>query len=105
MIIRISKMIRAMYRESTVFRMGGDEFVIITLGMDRESFLAMSRCRKAVFEENDLVAMGYRYFDHVKQLKDCIDLCDSLMYEHKRLCKNHYELWHWPVVSRSRIFD
>jgi diguanylate cyclase (GGDEF)-like protein len=87
LIVRVSRMIRAMYRGSTVFRMGGDEFVIITVGMEREAFLDMSRCRQQVFEKDSVAAVGYRYFDHVDRLKDCIDLCDGLMYEHKRLEK------------------
>jgi diguanylate cyclase (GGDEF)-like protein len=89
LILRVSRMIRAMYRDSTVFRMGGDEFVIVTAGMDRESFLDMSRCRRAAFEKDHLVALGYQYFDQVERLKDCINLCDRLMYEHKRRSKGY----------------
>jgi diguanylate cyclase (GGDEF)-like protein len=100
LIIRVSRMIRAMYRGSTVFRMGGDEFVIITIGMERESFLAMSRCRQRVFERDNLAAVGYRYFDRVDRLKDCIDLCDGLMYEHKRRVKEQEE--NGPRYERGR---
>jgi diguanylate cyclase (GGDEF)-like protein len=87
LILRVAGMIRAMYPNSTVFRMGGDEFVVVTLGMERDEFMAMSQCRQAVFELDDVVAMGYGYFARMERLKDCVDWCDNRMYIHKRLRK------------------
>jgi diguanylate cyclase (GGDEF)-like protein len=89
LILRVAHMIRAMYPDSAVFRMGGDEFVVVTLGMERDEFMAMSRCRRAVFEMDDVVAIGYGYFTHMERLKDCIDRCDDRMYTHKRQRKQN----------------
>lgn len=87
LIIKVSDMIRDCYKNSVVFRVGGDEFVILTTGMERDSFLVLSEKNQNAFKECNLAAIGYQYYDNVKNLSDCIDECDSLMYINKREMK------------------
>jgi diguanylate cyclase (GGDEF)-like protein len=87
LIVKIADTIRDYYKGSMVFRLGGDEFVIITNGLDRDAFLKLSERNRALFEENNLAALGYCFYDKIENLQDSIDYCDSLMYERKKLLK------------------
>jgi diguanylate cyclase (GGDEF)-like protein len=86
LILRISNLIRTHYKGSLLFRVGGDEFLALTTGLDREQFLRLSETGQTAF--GDLVSMGYRYYDQVDDLSSCIAQCDSMMYEQKRLQKS-----------------
>jgi diguanylate cyclase (GGDEF)-like protein len=88
LILRISNMIRSIYKSSMVFRIGGDEFVILTIGVSRDAFEQLSQKSLRQFEGQKLAAIGYRFFDEIDDLQACIDQCDSIMYEHKRDMKN-----------------
>jgi diguanylate cyclase (GGDEF)-like protein len=87
LIVRVSQMIRSIYDGSTFFRVGGDEFVIITTGISRDGFLNMSQKAQAEFEKDNLAAIGYDFYEKVDDLDKCISHCDTLMYEHKRQMK------------------
>lgn len=87
LIIRVSEMLRSHYRDSMIFRMGGDEFLVITEGCTRDEFMKISEEGKALFEKDKLVAMGYHFYEIVEDLKESIQYCDQLMYEQKRRMK------------------
>jgi diguanylate cyclase (GGDEF)-like protein len=87
LILLISSMIRSYYEDSMVFRVGGDEFVIVTLGQEEEEFLELSVRSRTEFEERDLASLGYQFYPRVDNLKRCIAQCDALMYERKRQLK------------------
>jgi diguanylate cyclase (GGDEF)-like protein len=87
LIIKVSDLIRERYKNSMVFRVGGDEFVIITIGKGENDFLTHSEESRKAFEKENIAAIGYCYYEKVKNLKECIDYCDTLMYEHKRKMK------------------
>jgi diguanylate cyclase (GGDEF)-like protein len=87
LIVRVSDMIRARYEDSLVFRVGGDEFVIITIGREREIFLKHSEETRKLFEKENIAAIGYNFYDKVDNLEECIDHCDTLMYDNKKRMK------------------
>jgi diguanylate cyclase (GGDEF)-like protein len=87
LILLISNMIRSYYEDSMVFRVGGDEFVIVTIGQEEEEFLELSVRSRKVFEERDLASLGYQFYPKVDNLKRCIAQCDALMYERKKQLK------------------
>jgi diguanylate cyclase (GGDEF)-like protein len=87
LIIRVSEMMKVHYKNSMIFRVGGDEFVILTRDCTREEFMQLSIEGKKLFEEDNLVAMGYEFYKKVTDLKESISQCDQLMYEHKRKMK------------------
>jgi diguanylate cyclase (GGDEF)-like protein len=82
-IIKVAQMIRQHYKDSLAFRIGGDEFIIVTEGRSKEEFMQISELAKAHFEEDNNAAIGYKYYDKIEDLKICIDECDALMYEEK----------------------
>lgn len=90
LILRVSDMIRSCYKNSLVFRIGGDEFVIITTGMPQEEFLKMSDASKKTFENGNIAAIGYNYFEKVDNLKECINQCDASMYKEKNRMKTEH---------------
>jgi GGDEF domain-containing protein len=70
-----------------VFRVGGDEFVVITVEKNREDFLKLSQQCITTFSKDCSVAVGYGFYEHVDNLVDCIEECDALMYENKKHMK------------------
>jgi diguanylate cyclase (GGDEF)-like protein len=83
LIIKIADMIKEHYKDSVVFRVGGDEFVVVTTGMEKAEFLKLSEEGKKMFEESNLAAIGYQYYEKVDDLQACIEACDRLMYKNK----------------------
>jgi diguanylate cyclase (GGDEF)-like protein len=91
LIIRTSDMMRTHYKDSIIFRVGGDEFVIVTIGKNYDEFMELSREGQALFENDNLAAVGYHFYEKISDLKACIDECDCLMYEQKKKMKNLYK--------------
>jgi diguanylate cyclase (GGDEF)-like protein len=87
MIEKVANMIRSHYRDSIIFRIGGDEFLIITEGCTEERFMQISALARAHFEEENIAAIGYKYYPKVLDLKKCMEECDDLMYEEKQRMK------------------
>jgi diguanylate cyclase (GGDEF)-like protein len=89
LILRIASMMRSHYRDSMIFRVGGDEFVIITEGYNREDYLEFAQNCKQAFAKDNLAAVGYAFFEEITDLQESLNQCDQLMYEQKRLMKQN----------------
>jgi diguanylate cyclase (GGDEF)-like protein len=89
-IVKVANMIRSHYKDSLYFRIGGDEFLIVTEDCSRDKFMQISALAKAHFEEENVAAIGYKFYDKIDDLKLCMDECDALMYEEKRSMKGLY---------------
>jgi diguanylate cyclase (GGDEF)-like protein len=87
LIIKVSEMLRIHYGDSLIFRMGGDEFLVITEGCTRDGFLRLSAEGRALFGKDNLAATGYQFYETLENLRESIKYCDQLMYEQKRLMK------------------
>jgi diguanylate cyclase (GGDEF)-like protein len=83
LILRVCDMMRKNYKRSLIFRVGGDEFVIITPNLSRDEFLTMSREGEQAFAASGLAAVGYEYYENVVDFQACIEHCDYLMYINK----------------------
>jgi GGDEF domain-containing protein len=81
-------MMRDYYKDGMIFRLGGDEFLIITIGMDQEMFLRISSEFRCALEEEKLAALGYNFYEKPENIWACIDQCDALMYKEKNRMKN-----------------
>jgi hypothetical protein len=57
--------------------------VVVTTGMEKAEFLKLSEEGKKLFEESNLAAIGYQYYEKVDDLQACIEACDRLMYKNK----------------------
>jgi diguanylate cyclase (GGDEF)-like protein len=88
LIVKVARMLREFYESSMIFRMGGDEFVVLTPGQDQEGFFRLSREVQSIFDREDLVAMGYDYFPKVQDIRLCIENCDAKMYARKKYMKS-----------------
>jgi diguanylate cyclase (GGDEF)-like protein len=87
LILQVSALLKAYYTDSMIFRIGGDEFVIITQGQTREAFMEISNKLKQEFEEKALAAIGFNYYEKPDTLQTCIEECDSMMYDEKKRMK------------------
>jgi diguanylate cyclase (GGDEF)-like protein len=87
LIVKVARMVRLHYKESLAFRVGGDEFLVVTEGLSRDDFMQISALAKAHFNEENVAAIGYKYYDKIEDLRICMDECDKLMYEEKRVMK------------------
>jgi diguanylate cyclase (GGDEF)-like protein len=90
LLIRVANTIRELYSDSMTFRIGGDEFVIITTDKTKEEFLQLSEKSQKEFDDENSATIGYRFYDKIKSVERCINECDSLMYEHKQQLKKDY---------------
>ena len=99
LIVLVSKIIATVFRRSVVYRIGGDEFVVILEKSDFENREALineldSMCAKEHLEINDVelpisVARGIAIYDQETDLNydNLFHRADSLMYRHKRETK------------------
>lgn len=72
-----------LFMRGMLFRVGGDEFLVICTGMERREFQSKVEYAHRVFDENKMAVMGSKYYDQVDKLADAIRECDALMYEQK----------------------
>ncbi len=89
LIIKLSDMMRKHYKKSKIYRMSGDEFVIITEDCNAGEFEKLSEEGKNIFGNNNLAAVGYKFYEKIEDLKDCISQCELLMNKHKEHIKQH----------------
>ena len=100
MIIRVSKIIAGVFRRSTVYRIGGDEFVVILENEDYDEYESLienfeTMCAEEILEiENESVllsvAHGMATYDEEmdSSYENVFHRADSLMYRKKREMKN-----------------
>lgn len=78
---------KKVFPEDHIYRIGGDEFVILCLHMDEESFYAHVGRLKDLVQENEYlkIALGYRWSRHSGDILHMIKEADADMYEDKRI--------------------
>ena len=98
LIIAAAKMITDVFQKSPIFRIGGDEFLVILQGEDLENSETLFEqfelnCSNTFINENAKlpvsIAFGFSRFDSSKDLclKDVFKRADDAMYENKRKAK------------------
>lgn len=88
LILDFSNKLREFYQNAQIYRMGGDEFLVITVGMTEDEFLEVSEDAELYFSEGRMsTAMGYKFCETIGDLWQEIDYCDQMMYQHKRAMK------------------
>ena len=98
LIITSAKIISDVFKRSPVFRIGGDEFVVILLNDDLEKHNELletfkSRCENTYVEGKHYpinIAVGFSRFEQGKdiQFADVFNRADNAMYENKRNMKS-----------------
>ncbi|SCW26692.1 diguanylate cyclase (GGDEF) domain-containing protein [Ruminococcaceae bacterium YRB3002] len=83
------------FDHSPVFRIGGDEFVVILRGSDyinRHDLIKQFAARMFENKRNSLVTLAYGLAEYVQQkdnrVQDVFERADNLMYENKEMFKN-----------------
>jgi diguanylate cyclase (GGDEF)-like protein len=100
LIITAAKLISDVFKRSPVFRIGGDEFLVVLQNKDLENHdelfeLLISTCANTFVDENKQIpikiAFGFSRFESGKDLKftDVFKRADKAMYENKRIMKMH----------------
>ena len=99
LIVRATKLICNIFKHSPVFRVGGDEFIVLLEGEDlenREALIAEldESCMQTFVSAGEetiavSVARGIEYFDRNvdTRIEDILNRADKKMYEHKNLLK------------------
>lgn len=81
------------FSHGRIFRVGGDEFVVLLVGEDCDTMPEvvneLNRKVEANIAEGDVVvSVGYAVFDHAdQQLRDVFERADQMMYERKKELK------------------
>lgn len=74
------------------YRVGGDEFVVICLNVEKEVFKEMIRkLRENLHNSNYEAAVGYQWTDTCRHLKAIIKAADQYMYEDKKNFYQHHQ--------------
>jgi GGDEF domain-containing protein len=77
------RMLTTYYNKAPVYRLGGDEFLVITRKMPEQIFTDSCHSFKRTLDTNGNAAMGFKFYRHSPDIWKAIDECDKLMQEHK----------------------
>jgi len=109
MIIRFSNLLKKYFDSDYVFRISGDEFVIICSGISRADFMSKMELVLHDIEENENIASaGYVWVDSVNDVKLVANQAEQIMYVEKQ---RYYEIEkslkskHRPLLLNSLISD
>lgn len=86
MIRKIAALIRAFYPEDTIYRISGDEFVVIETGCDKDAFMqrAAGLEEKMKKDNNRILSCGYIWEERCSDLNQLITKAEHLMYINKQ---------------------
>ena len=85
-LIKCARQMRDVFQKANFYRIGGDEFVIICLGIDRATFDIRVAALRRRFDDNILcnAAIGAQWDEQLQDLDQIIARADAKMYEDKK---------------------
>ena len=92
-LIESAEMIRKFFPNSNIYRVGGDEFIVIIVGEDYKNRLEIVERFKAqsfenIYKNQAVVAIGLADVDFsIKNINDLYETADNEMYKHKKALK------------------
>lgn len=90
-------MLVKVFRKNEVFRISGDEFVVIATGVPKELFdLRTDELRRLINEQEMPVASMGCAFGSVEELTSLVEQAEQLMYEEKKVIHEKY-----PIYNRK----
>lgn len=123
-VTHVSDMIKKFFPDARIFRLSGDEFLVVSESLTYEAFMTQVSSLEESLSENYLciISMGTTWNDIYTDLNESLNKADRLMYmtisrvilwENRRLRKNlHFNIsmWHlhagWQYTApRCRIFN
>ena len=86
MLIECARQMREVFREADYYRIGGDEFVIICQGIDREAFDTKVAALRYQFSINTVckAAIGSEWSSQFTDIQQLISGADAMMYKDKK---------------------
>lgn len=85
-----AKILKKYYHHATIFRVSGDEFIVICNNLKSDYFIKKTENLKKYLEKKSLAAIGYSYYERIDDINNGIDQCDRLMKEHQLKSKPKY---------------
>ncbi len=87
LILKFTNFLRNNFIGNDFFRLGGDEFLVIVMGLDSKKFDQLCGSTKEELEINKLAAIGYKFYDRINNLEEGIKEVSELMEAHKKKMK------------------
>jgi GGDEF domain-containing protein len=87
LLCEFARMLTNYYSKAPVYRIGGDEFLVITRKMPERIFTDSCNSFKRTLDTNGNAAIGFKFYHHAPDIWDAIAECDKLMSEHKTQMK------------------
>ncbi len=87
LILKFTNFIRNNFSGNDFFRLGGDEFLVIVMGLDEKNFTKLCEETKEELNLNDLAAIGYSYYETITDLEESIKDVGLKMEIHKKEMK------------------
>lgn len=85
LIVRASQSLQKSFRRTDIYRVGGDEFLVLCRGLDEDVFLSrVETLRKDMVENRAEMSLGCVWRESVTDVEALVIEADGLMYEEKR---------------------
>lgn len=83
--------LKTVFRDYNVYRIGGDEYVVLAVGIKEETFAQrVKELKQRLFSSKECrAAVGYKWLDNSKNIEKEIILVDKDMYEDKKEYYRH----------------
>ena len=95
MLVQAGEVLQKVFYQDDLFRTGGDEFIVITQGISRETFeRKIARLRRDVDKNADIsFAIGWYWSDGSEDIADAFRRADAMMYADKEAFYRAHEDW------------
>jgi diguanylate cyclase (GGDEF)-like protein len=87
LLCEFAKLLTTYYNKAPVYRLGGDEFLVLTREMPEKIFTDSCTSLKGSLDTSGKAAMGFKFYPHTSNIWDAINECDQSMYQHKTQMK------------------
>lgn len=85
LILRASESLKSNFRKKDIYRVGGDEFLVLCKDIDEEMFLSKVESLREDMKKNDaMMSLGAIWRESVRDADALISEADGIMYEEKR---------------------
>lgn len=84
LILKFTNFIRNNFSGNDFFRLGGDEFLVIVMGLNEKQFEELCLDVKAELDSSDLASIGYSFYENISDVSECIKDVGLKMEIHKK---------------------
>lgn len=85
LLLRATECLKSSFDEKELYRIGGDEFLVMCQGIEQEDFNSrIVALREAMAENDAMMALGHNWREHTDDLEKMVIEADRLMYAEKQ---------------------